>query len=140
MKNWDDAFKDKYPLRWHMAPAERLSLIALIDALRPNISIEVGTAQGGSLQVLAEYSKRVYALDLEQPQGVTPFPNVEHITGDSHETLPALLARLERFDFALIDGDHSCNGVRRDIEALGGRATRHALRRHRENARLVGGE
>jgi len=43
-------------------------------------------------------------------------------TGDSHVLLPELLARFtaegRNVDFALVDGDHSSEGVRRDVEAL----------------------
>jgi hypothetical protein len=43
-------------------------------------------------------------------------------TGDNHELLPRLLAELaeagESVDFVLVDGDHSTEGVRRDVEDL----------------------
>ena len=49
-------------------------------------------------------------------------PNATAYIGDSRETLPALLKELadagRHVDFALVDGDHSADGVRRDTEAL----------------------
>jgi cephalosporin hydroxylase len=42
-----------FDLPWHMGRADRLCLLALLAALRPELSIEVGTLFGGSLQVLA---------------------------------------------------------------------------------------
>jgi hypothetical protein len=43
-------------------------------------------------------------------------------TGDSHVLLPPFLERLassgRSVDFALVDGDHSADGVRRDLEDL----------------------
>jgi hypothetical protein len=43
-------------------------------------------------------------------------------TGDSHELLPQFLTELEEqdrvVDFVLVDGDHSAEGVKRDLEDL----------------------
>ena len=38
---------------WFMTETERPVLIAVLDRLKPEVSIEVGTAGGGSLSVLA---------------------------------------------------------------------------------------
>ena len=122
---WDDLLRARYPLPWLMTPAERLSLIALLHTLRPRCAIEVGTAAGGSLQVLADFSDRVFALDwrFAVPDAVrTQLSHVAFVEGDSHQTLPALMRRLHRegipVGFVLIDGDHSYAGVKQDIEAV----------------------
>jgi hypothetical protein len=110
---------------WWMTDAERLALTGLLAELRPEIAIEVGVYRAGSLSVLARFSKRVYALDID-PEcealfGKT-FNNVEFVTGDAKETLPRLLDRIQRaqepLGFVLIDADHSRDGVRRDIESV----------------------
>jgi hypothetical protein len=110
---------------WWMTDAERLALTGLLAELRPEVSIEVGVYRAGSLSVLARFSKRVYALDID-PEcealfGKT-FDNVEFVTGDARETLPRLLDRIQReqdsLSFILIDADHSRDGVRRDIESV----------------------
>ena len=48
--------------------------------------------------------------------------NVTLHTGDSHELLPPFLAELaeqgRNVDFVIVDGDHSSEGVRRDLEDL----------------------
>jgi Methyltransferase domain len=122
--DWSELVSRKYPLPWQMTPAERLALIALLNAIRPSCAIEVGVAGGGSLQVLSDLSERVYALDIDPSVKIrlSSFPNVEFITGDSRQTFPALLDKLHaervRFDFVLIDGDHSRHGVRCDIQSL----------------------
>jgi hypothetical protein len=110
---------------WQMAPAEHAAMIFLLSQLRPKVAIEVGTHLGGSLQVLSHFSERVYSLDInpEIPRRLEGwFPNVEYITGPSGETLPPLLERLGReraeLGFVLIDGDHTSEGVRRDINNL----------------------
>src|SRR5262249_31587431 len=47
------------------------------------------------------------------------YANVEYLTGPSDETLPPLIDRLQReraeVGFVLVDGDHSADGVRKDI-------------------------
>ncbi len=100
-------------------------LISLLEALRPEYAIEIGTAQGGSLAALARFAKRVYTLDIDPTcrQRLEPhFPQVEFVTGHSRQTLPLLLQRLQTaqcpLSFILIDGDHSRQGVRQDIENI----------------------
>ncbi len=117
-------FRLDLPLsEWQMMRAERLALVALLDRLRPACSIEIGTFMGGSLAVLAHFSEKVYSLDVDPTcrERLGPrHPNVEFVTGRSQDTLPPLLERLESADaavgFILIDGDHSREAVRRDIE------------------------
>lgn len=108
-----------------MTEAERCTLIMLLNEIKPECAIEIGTYKGGSLSVLSRFSKKVYTLDIDptfSTQFGKNFLNVEFITGPSQETLPPLLQRLQEtgigIDFVLIDGDHSRNGVKRDIENL----------------------
>lgn len=110
---------------WFMTDAERCMLIALLENIRPECAIEVGTYKGGSLSVLSRFSKKVYTLDIDpacREQFESRFSNVEFITGSSHDTLPALFYQLEKrneaFEFILIDGDHSRDGVKRDINNI----------------------
>src|SRR5512142_1645279 len=84
---------------WLMTDAERGTLRSLLSAVRPQYAIEVGVYRAGSLAILAESCGKVYALDIDPYCEATyaqRFPNVEFITGPSHETLPALIDRLER--------------------------------------------
>ncbi|MEX0777518.1 MAG: CmcI family methyltransferase [Phycisphaeraceae bacterium] len=111
--------------QWLMSPAEQMAMIYLLDHLRPKVAIEIGTRFGGSLQVLAKYARQVYSLDIdpEVPARLAGrFDNVEFIIGSSRDTLPALLQRLEAQgvspEFCLVDGDHSDDGVRADIDNL----------------------
>jgi hypothetical protein len=106
---------------WQMAAGERAAIEGVLSLLKPSLAIELGTARGGSLHCIAAHSAEVHSFDFD-PQ-VSDVP--EHVTlhrGDSHELLPRLLRRLEQegrsVDFALIDGDHSAAGVRRDLHDL----------------------
>lgn len=122
--NWYEPFAAHYPLRWQMRPAERLALIALLHVLRPSTAIEVGTADGGSLQVIASASQRVYTLDIDPtaPTRLPHFANVQFRIGPSADTLRELLAELRATEtpvpFILIDGNHATEFVKQDIQAL----------------------
>ena len=110
--------------RWQMHHGERFALEGLLGALKPGLSIEIGRAEGGSLRRIAAHSERVHSFDLiDGPAELHgELPNVEFHTGDSTVQVPETLARLgsegAHVDFALVDGDHSSDGVRRDAEAL----------------------
>jgi hypothetical protein len=107
-----------------MAPGERAALYGLLMALQPTLSIEIGTASGGSLEPISACSTEVHSFDLRSHPRLTPerFSNVTFHIGDSHELLPAFLASLatarRNVDFVLVDGDHSVDGVRTDVNDL----------------------
>jgi hypothetical protein len=100
-----------------MSPGDRAALEGLVSVIKPPVAIEIGTAQGGSLERLAAHSGVVHAFDVEAP--ATCPANAHFHLGDSAETMPRFLAELaEPIDFVLVDGDHSYAGTRRDLLAL----------------------
>lgn len=122
------------PLPWQMMFGERAALEGVLSQLRPRLSIETGTAQGGSLHRLAAHSEHVHAFDIvpEVKELEGEFDNVTVHIGDSSVELPRVLAKLagdgRHVDFALIDGDHTAEGVRRDVDAvLASDACRHTV-------------
>ena len=107
---------------WQMPLGDRAALEAVVAQIRPAIAIEIGTAQGGSLERIALHSGEVHAFDLTG-EGLDGLPeNASFHEGDSRETLSAVLERIAAdggvVEFALVDGDHSRAGVRADLEAL----------------------
>jgi cephalosporin hydroxylase len=48
---------------WRMPLGDRAAL-GVLTQIKPSLSIEIGTAQGGSLERIAVHSEEVHALDL----------------------------------------------------------------------------
>jgi hypothetical protein len=112
-------------LDWQMSRAEKYCLMGLMKELNPDVSIEIGTYKGGSLQVISAYSQLVYSIDISDSpkQFLSPkFPNVEFVVGDSVHCLPKIFHQINeqgrRLDFILVDGDHTRKGVYRDLQAI----------------------
>jgi hypothetical protein len=106
-----------------MTGGERAALEGLLATLKPSLSIEIGTAQGGSLRRIAAHSDEVHSFDRVAPgSDLRALRHVQFHTGDSHQRLPALLQRLARegrnVDFVLVDGDHSTPGACQDVADL----------------------
>lgn len=118
---------------WQMTVGERAALDGVLRNLAPQLAVEIGTAEGGSLRCIAARSAEVHSFDvIAPPHDVQALDNVIVHTGDSHVLLPGVLSELAEqgrsVDFALVDGDHSTQGVRRDVEdLLASRAVRNCL-------------
>jgi hypothetical protein len=108
--------------QWQMTLGERAAIEGLLSQLRPRLAIEIGTAEGGSLRRLASHSEQVHSFDLLRSPAADELDNVTLHVGDSHALLPTVLADFARrgwnVDFVLVDGDHSADGVERDIRDL----------------------
>ena len=106
---------------WQMSRGERAAVEGVLAALEPALAIEIGSAEGASLRRIASHAREVHSFDLQAPTLPQPANVILH-TGDSHELLAPFLAELaeadRNVDFALVDGDHSAEGVRRDLEQL----------------------
>ncbi|MEN2786385.1 class I SAM-dependent methyltransferase [Sphingomonas qilianensis] len=104
---------------WHMQFSERCALLYILDRIKPDISIEIGTFQCGSLAAIAAASQNVYTFDIDTIDHGSRFPNTRFITGDSAETLPKIIDDANNssreINFILVDGSHSEEGVLRDL-------------------------
>jgi hypothetical protein len=121
-----------FSTKMQMPFGEQAALEGVLALLKPQLAIEVGTAEGGSLERIALHSSEVHTFDLTVKVDESLFPNVHFHAGDSHELLPRLLdeqVKSGRFvDFALVDGDHERAGVARDVRALlDSPATKHTV-------------
>jgi hypothetical protein len=109
--------------RWQMNHSERMTLRALLEHVKPRCAIEVGTYWGGSLSLMAQHAQVVFSIDIDpMPPSVRVFPNVSFLTGPSELLLPILLDELSRQELdpqlILVDGDHSREGVARDLDII----------------------
>lgn len=113
-------------MEWQMTAGERAALDGLLSNLKPRVAIEIGSAQGGSLARIALHSAKVDSIDIVDARTSAPAENVTVHVGDSKEILPSLFAELieqgVNVDFVLVDGDHSFDGVKGDLELLLGSA------------------
>ena len=110
-------------LHWAMSPAEQMGLTYLLERRKPGVAIEIGTRFGGSLQIISRLAGKVYSLDIDpavRERLAGRFPNVEYLTGRSDVILPPLLEKLQKegadLGLVLIDGDHTTEGVCKDID------------------------
>jgi hypothetical protein len=106
---------------WQMSLGERVAVEGVLTQLPSALAIEIGSAEGACLCRIAAHAEEVHSFDLVVPSLSIP-TNVTLHTGDSHELLPRFLATLaeqgRNVDFVMVDGDHSPEGVRQDIEDL----------------------
>lgn len=106
---------------------ERIVLYALIAGLQPSRILEIGTFQGGSTLIMCAALDDVGAgsitcVDPELRLAPETWAAVKHRATLVSDASPAAVAQAREiaegpFDVAFIDGDHSMDGVIRDIEA-----------------------
>lgn len=115
----------EFDLHWQMTHCERFALKDILRRTQPEVAIEVGTYEGGSLQVLSRFSEQVFSIDIDGAVKAKLSPRFENVvfrTGSSHQQIPLVLKDVEahgrNVEFVLIDGEHSATGVQRDINAI----------------------
>ncbi|HEY6073098.1 MAG TPA: class I SAM-dependent methyltransferase [Anaerolineales bacterium] len=100
---------------------------ALVRAIQPKIVVEVGVMYGQTTVYLAQFLPPdgvIYGLDL-RPEWSSPLlaawghiesaKRITIIGGDSNDTIRTLPDGIE---FAFVDGDHSYDSVRNDVDLL----------------------
>ncbi len=107
---------------------ERFLLYSLVLGMKPDRVLEIGTHFGGTATVfcaaLDDVGKgTIIGID---PNPLVPAATMEHIS-HRFEVLcgfsPALVQRASeraegKFNFVLVDGDHSYEGVKRDVDGI----------------------
>lgn len=122
-------------------PSELAALGKVVAELRPERALEIGTARGGTLLLLARLaSPRATIVSVDLPGGrfgggygrwrrwcylrfARSRQRLHLLQGDSHSAgmLDLLQVALDGqpLDYLFIDGDHTYEGVRRDFEMYG---------------------
>jgi hypothetical protein len=110
------------PFHWQMTRCEKYALVSILEAADPDVAIEIGRNKGGSLQVIAKKARKVYSIDVSSEHDRRIEEKIENanlMLGDSRDVVPSLIDRIEEkgesLDFILVDGDHSTEGVRSDL-------------------------
>ncbi len=104
---------------WMMNPAERLAIIGLLEVLRPRCALEIGHGYGGFTRVLSRFADEVHTVDVDARvlAIVHELPRVTAWHATSAEMLRRFAQEGKRFDFCLLDGDHSRAAARADLDA-----------------------
>jgi hypothetical protein len=108
---------------WRMTLGERAVLEGVLSQRKPQLAVEIGTAERGSLRRIAVHAGEVHFFDLITPQApVDEMPNVTLHTGDSRQLMPEMLNRFaeegRNVDFVFVDGRQSADGVRGNLDDL----------------------
>lgn len=112
-------------LEWLMHDSEKMALLHVLRLSQPVVSLEIGTASGGSLRQIREHSRETYSIDIDPAvrERLGPgMPNVRFLTGDSKKLVRDVLEECRKkgtpLNFALVDGDHTYSGVKADLDAI----------------------
>jgi hypothetical protein len=110
---------------WAMHDSEKMALLHVLRLSQPVVSLEIGTASGGSLRHIQERSQETYSIDIDPTvrEKLGPrMPKVRFLTGDSPGLVRDLLGECQRkgapINFILVDGDHTYKGVKADLDAI----------------------
>jgi hypothetical protein len=125
IKNWKEiVFGNAIHEEWQMNESEKIGMLGILAALKPDLALEIGTYKGGSLSLIRQHAKSVISIDIDPAIAKTFkwMENVKFLTGRSKDILPLLIAELDAKaftpQFVLVDGDHSTDGVKADLENI----------------------
>jgi hypothetical protein len=116
-------YADLNPL-WLMDHNERAGIYMVLCLCEPTVVIEIGARFAGATALFSQFAKHVYVVDIDPAveDRCRHLHNVTVLIGDSAKVVPSLIERVNAqhggWDFALVDGDHSADGVRNDLNAL----------------------
>ena len=117
---------DSITLPSDMSRIEKIAFQHLLGSLQPEIALEVGTGDGGSLQAIMQYADAAISIDINNVtqtnlQKLFGFKDVEFIVGDSSKVLPEVVQLINEnqlnVNFVYIDGVQSTEGAQSDFEA-----------------------
>lgn len=112
----------------HLLPSERLLLYALTYSLRPRVYAEIGVLHGGSALIVCAAMDaighgKIVQIDPQPRMSSETKARIAHRATLVVGASPQALSEARRlagnaFEMVLIDGDHTVEGVTRDIDGL----------------------
>ncbi|HEX8104362.1 MAG TPA: class I SAM-dependent methyltransferase [Solirubrobacteraceae bacterium] len=116
-------------LRHYQYPVQFAPYLALLARHPIRSYLEVGVLHGGTFLITAEYLRRVHGLERATAVDIEPVPTLqayaaEHpwaafeLVDSRTPRFRALLAEAGTYDLVLIDGNHSYEGCRSDVDAV----------------------
>lgn len=131
LKHFENGYEFEGGLYIQQNPDEFASLILFLQARGPYPNyLEIGSASGGTCLFLTQCLEIGHVISLDdgqhrdawlQDRHFSQIPRCERFLGDSHgEEARDYMRRMVRepLDLAFIDGDHSYEGVKQDIELV----------------------
>lgn len=103
-----------------MSAREKLSLIGILELLRPESCLEFGYHRGGATKWLAKYCDSVITVDVNEfvMSAGQNHSNVTAWNCSTEEAVKRIKENNHKFDFAIIDADHSRRAVARDLSGI----------------------
>lgn len=98
---------------WHLP-----FLTVLLTNFAPNVSVEVGVAEGESTEIVSKFSKQVFSIDMDVSceKKINHLKNVNFMNSDSWSALDKLSHKFSNtVDFCFIDGNHVSDVVYGDF-------------------------
>ena len=105
---------------WLMSAREKLSLIGLLELLKPKKVLEFGYHRGGATKWLSQYSKLLITVDVNEfvSRAEDEYSNVTAWNCPTQEAITRIAEKSMQFDLAIVDADHSRKAVASDISGL----------------------
>ena len=105
---------------WKMSCREKLSVIGLLQCLKPKKVIEFGYHRGGATKWLSQFAENVISVDVNEfvIEASKKYSNVDPWKCTTGEAINKIKADNLTFDLAIIDADHSRRAVANDISGI----------------------
>ena len=105
---------------WQMSCREKLSLIGLLQCLKPKKVIEFGFHRGGATKWLSQFAEKLISVDVNEfvSEASKKYSNVEPWKCTTGEAINKIKADNLSFDLAIIDADHSRKAVANDVSGI----------------------